>query len=225
MSTPNPPWEDPRGAQPQGYLSPPAYPAYPYPYPPPPTKTNWWAVTSFVLGLIGVVVLSVVFGLVALSQAKRGAGGRGLAIAGLVLSGLWVVPFVAIVVYGVTTGLTSDTDTVDADDIHVGDCLAEIPHEAEVAFVETIDCQKPHAGEVFAQLAMPDGDFPGEDAIVEMYGTKCEPELAGYSSTAAQDTSISLKYMHPTQETWERGDRTVHCIAVIEPPRTGSIKG
>jgi hypothetical protein len=43
---------------------------------------------SFVLGLVGVIVLSVVCGIVALSQAKRGGGGRGLAIAGLVLSGL-----------------------------------------------------------------------------------------------------------------------------------------
>jgi len=66
----------------------PVYPQYSYPYPAPPPKTNWWAVASFVLGLVGVIVLSVVFGLVALSQAKRGASGRGLAIAGLVLSGL-----------------------------------------------------------------------------------------------------------------------------------------
>ena len=71
---------------PPGY---PVYPTYLYPYPAPPPKTNWWAVVSFVLGLVGVIVLSVVCGIVALSQAKRGGGGgRGLAIAGLVLSGL-----------------------------------------------------------------------------------------------------------------------------------------
>jgi hypothetical protein len=77
---------------PPGY---PVYPTYPYPYPAPPPKTNWWAVVSFVLGLVGVIVLSVVCGIVALSQAKRGGGGRGLAIAGLVLSGLWMLPFMA----------------------------------------------------------------------------------------------------------------------------------
>jgi hypothetical protein len=114
MSTPNPPRDDPgqpqQGSQSQGYSYPnlatpgyPVYPTYPYPYPAPPPKTNWWAVVSFVLGLVGVIVLSVVCGIVALSQAKRGGGGRGLAIAGLVLSGLWMLPFIAIVVYGVTT--------------------------------------------------------------------------------------------------------------------------
>ena len=60
---------------------------------------------------------------------------------------------------------------------------------------------------------------------VEKYASKCDPELASYSSTAAQDMSISLVYLHPTQETWERGDRAVRCIAVTLPPRSGSIKG
>jgi len=180
---------------------------------------------SFVLGLLGVVVLSVICGLIALSQARRFAGGRGFAIAGLVLSGLWVLPFVAIVVYGVTSGLTSDSDIVEADEIEVGDCIAEIPHEGSVETVETVDCQQPHAGEVFAQLAVPDGDFPGEGAIVERYVSKCELALASNSTTAAQDESISLVYLRPTKETWERGDRAVHCIAVTLPPRSGSIKG
>ena len=132
---------------PPGY---PVYPTYPYPYPAPPPKTNWWAVVSFVLGLVGVIVLSVVCGIVALSQAKRGGGGRGLAIAGLVLSGLWVLPFIAIVVYAVTTGLASDRDIVGADEVEVGDCIAEIPQEARVETVETVDCRQPHAGEVYA---------------------------------------------------------------------------
>lgn len=143
MSTPNPPRDDPgqpqQGSQSHGYSYPnlatpgyPVYPTYPYPYPAPPPKTNWWAVVSFVLGLIGVIVLSVVCAIVALSQAKRGGGGRGLAIAGLVLSGLWVLPFIAIVVYGVTTGLASDSDIVGADEVEVGDCIEEIPQEARV---------------------------------------------------------------------------------------------
>ena len=146
---------------------------------------------SFVPGLVGVVVLSVVCGIVALSQAKRGGGGRGLAIAGLVFSGLWMLPFIAIVVYGVTTGLASDSDIVGADEVEVGDCIEEIPQEARVETVETVNCQQPHAGEVFAQLAMSDGDFPGEGNRRKV----CEQVrsgLASYSTTAAQDESTSL---------------------------------
>jgi Septum formation len=238
MSTLNPPWGDPGAPQlamhTQSHSRPntatptpptsPGHPTYSYRYPPPP-KTNWWAVASFVLGLIGVIVVSVICGLVGLRQAKRGAGGRGFAIAGLVLSGLWVPPFVALIVYGATSGLISDGGVVDADDIAVGDCIAEIPQDDWVETVKTVDCRQPHAGEVFAQIAVPDGAFPGEDVIVARYGSKCEPALAGYSSTAAQDTSISLVYLHPTEDSWKHGDRAVHCIAVTLPPRKGSLKG
>ena len=54
-------------------------------------QTNWWAVVSLITGVIGMVLLSVIFGIVGLNRAKYGQGGRGLAIAGLVLSGLWVL--------------------------------------------------------------------------------------------------------------------------------------
>jgi Septum formation/Domain of unknown function (DUF4190) len=238
MATPHPPEDFPggpqQGAQPQGYSypnqavpTPPGYPVYPghfYPSPAPP-KTNWWAVVSFVLGLFGVIVISVICGIVALSQAKRGQSGRGLAIAGLVLSGLWTLPFFAIIAYGVTYSLTTDRETVAVDEVKVGDCLVEVPQTAEVVNVETVGCEEPHAGEVYAQVTMPDGDFPGEDAIAEEYAGKCETELASYSPAAAKDTAITLYYLHPTEETWDRGDRAVDCIAMTLPPRTGSIKG
>ena len=201
----------------------PGYPAYSYRYRPPP-RTNWWAIASFVLGLIGVIVLSVICGVVGLRQAKRGARGRGFAMAGLVLSALWVLPLIALIVYGVTSGLFSDSGVVDADDIAVGDCIADMPQDDWVETVKTVDCRQPHVGEVFAQIPVPDGAFPGEDAIVTRYGGKCEPALGSYSSTAAQDKSISLVYLHPTQDSWKHGDRAVHCIAVTLPPRKGSIK-
>ncbi|MBO9577958.1 MAG: DUF4190 domain-containing protein [Microbacteriaceae bacterium] len=105
------------GAQPghppyqPGYAAyPPAYPAYgPAPVP----VTNGMAVASFVLSLVGLVVafvgplLAIIFGHVALSQIKaKGEGGRGLAIAGLVIGyigfvciGFVVLAAIAIPVY------------------------------------------------------------------------------------------------------------------------------
>jgi hypothetical protein len=71
-----------------------------------------------------------------------------------------------------------------------GSRIAEIPQGARAETVETVDCRQPHAGEVYAQLAVPDADFPGEDAIVEKYASRSEPELASYSPAAAQDMSI-----------------------------------
>ncbi len=68
------------------------------------------AIASFVCGLIGVFVLGVVLGAAALvlgylgkrdTDATPGLGGRGLAIAGLVLGGIDVIFFFVVLSGGV----------------------------------------------------------------------------------------------------------------------------
>ncbi|MCU1478671.1 MAG: hypothetical protein JWQ64_3364 [Subtercola sp.] len=49
-------------------------------------RTNVFAIVSLVLSIIGFTVVGIVFGFIALSQIKKnGDGGRGLAIAGIVI--------------------------------------------------------------------------------------------------------------------------------------------
>jgi len=187
--------------------------------PPPTTTTNWWAIVSLIFGLLGGVLISVVCGIVGLNKAKQGQGGRGLAIAGLVLSGLWVV----LLVVGIIVYFAIGKGTVTATDVKVGDCLKEIPGSTRVMTVDTVGCDQAHAGEVFAVLLMPDGRFPGQPAIEE-YQNKCEPELALYAPNAITDDSVQLYVLYPTAETWGQGDRAVTCIATLDPPRTGSLK-
>ena len=87
---PYPPQANP--AQPPGYYAPVA-PVYAAPYAPP---TNGLAITSLISGIVAWVLLpgigslvGVITGHLALSQIKRtGDSGRGLAIAGVILS--WV---------------------------------------------------------------------------------------------------------------------------------------
>jgi len=114
--------------------------------------------------------------------------------------------------------------TVTATDVKVGDCLKEIPGNTRVLTVDTVGCDKSHAGEVFAVLLMPEGDYPGQSAIEE-YQNKCEPELASYAPEAITDDSVQLYVLYPTAETWEQGDRAVTCVATLDPPRAGSLKG
>lgn len=143
-----------------------------------------------------------------------------MAIAGLVLSALWVVALVV----GLLIYFLVGNGTVTATDVKEGDCLAEIPSNTRVLTVKTVGCDQAHAGEVFAVLQMPDGDFPGQAAI-DAYAEKCSPELAAYSPDAMTDTSVQLYVLYPTAETWEQGDRAVTCIATLDPPRSGTIKG
>jgi len=196
----------PYQAPPQGY------------YAAPPKQTNWWAIVSLITGVLGGVLISVICGIVGLNKAKQGQGGRGMAIAGLVLSGLWVLVGVAGILFYFLIG----QGTVTATDVKVGDCLKEIPSSTRVMTVDTVGCDESHAGEVFAVLQMPDGDFPGQSAI-ENYQNKCEPELASYSPDAITDDSVQLYVLYPTAETWKQGDRAVTCIATLDPPRTGTL--
>jgi len=142
----------------------------------------------------------------------------GLIIA--LVGGVFALLAVAAIVFVVIVG----KGTVTATDVKVGDCLKEIPGNTLGLTVDTVGCDKSHAGEVFAVLLMPEGDYPGQSAIEE-YQNKCEPELASYAPDAITDDSVQLYVLYPTAETWEQGDRAVTCVATLDPPRAGSLKG
>jgi Domain of unknown function (DUF4190) len=95
-------------------------PGYPYPAPPgyaqqypPPRTGNGKAIAALVLGILAIVfcwtsvfdvipvALAVVFGFLGLGDAKRGGGGRGMAISGLVcaLVGALLATVLTVVVY------------------------------------------------------------------------------------------------------------------------------
>lgn len=141
-----------------------------------------------------------------------------------IVVGVITALIVAVIVGAVSLYFWIGQGTVTATDVEMGDCLSEIPGDTRVLTVKTIECAEPHAGEVFAVLQMSGDEFPGQAAI-DTYADKCSPELANYSPSAMTDDSVQLYVLYPTAETWEQGDRAVTCIATLDPPRSGSIKG
>jgi putative regulator of septum formation len=113
-------------------------------------------------------------------------------------------------------------DSTQATQVKAGDCLGDIPDSSRVLYVHTVTCDQPHKGEVFSVLTVPDGDFPG-DAAVMKYADQCKPALAKYAPSAVNDAAIKLFVLYPTSDSWQRGDRTVTCIATSENPRTGKL--
>ncbi len=144
---------------------------------------------------------------------------KGLIIA---LSAVGVVVLLGLV--GVAVLYFAVKDTAIATDMKVGDCISEVPTAAEVMTLPTIDCAKPHAGEVFAVLDMPDGAYPGATAI-DQWQNKCPAALATFSPQAATDDTVSVYVLYPTPDTWSKGDRAITCIATLDPKRSGSLKG
>jgi hypothetical protein len=117
--------------QPPSYPPPPPPPPGGYGYPPPPggygyqppasgypqqsAGTNGMAIASLVCSLLGWLcvigpILGLVFGFIALNQIKRtGQGGRGLALAGIIIGVLVIVAGIVLVFLGAIFG-SSDKD-------------------------------------------------------------------------------------------------------------------
>jgi hypothetical protein len=140
----------------------------------------------------------------------------GLAVLAVVLLGGLAA---AVIVFVVAT-----KDKVIATNLATGDCITDIPDGTLVQIVPKTDCSQPHAGEVYAVLTMPDGEYPGQSTIDE-WQNKCPGELESYSADAATDDSIGVFVLYPTSETWAQGDREIVCMATTEDKRSGSIKG
>jgi hypothetical protein len=207
-----PPPPPPYGPSP--YYGPPQQMGYPAP-----PQTNWWAVVSLVFGVLGGVLVSVVTGIVGLNKAKQLRSGRGMAIAGLVLSGVWVL----LLVVGIAFYLAMDKDTVQATDVTTGDCLAEIPGTTTVSSIKVVTCDTPHKGEVYSVITVPGEDFPGH-SVIATFQDRCEPALAAFAPDAMTDPEVGLYVLYPTEDSWRQGDRTVTCIATSDTAVTGSIK-
>ncbi len=86
-----------------------AYPAQPYPAQPwsgqdPAAPSRTLAIIGLVTAIIPCTALvGLVISIIALVRARRGGGGRGMAIAGVVVGALWVVATVAFFAFGLAT--------------------------------------------------------------------------------------------------------------------------
>ncbi|BBZ37218.1 DUF4190 domain-containing protein [Mycobacterium conspicuum] len=75
------------------------------------------AIASLVCSLVGWLcgvgfILGLIFGIVALGQIKRtGQGGRGMAIAGIVIASVWIVLCIAVGIFAAISGSLSHADS------------------------------------------------------------------------------------------------------------------
>lgn len=203
-------------------------------YPPPRQGTNGFAIASLIFGVLGGVLLSVIFGVVALSQIRRrGQGGKGLAIAGLSLSGVWVVGIAAIVLVAALTSGNDPNDPAslaDGDDVKVqqlttGQCLNGLEESSAIRNLPVVPCTQPHEGEVFAVFELTDGDYPGDAEVARLAEDGCVDRLESSVPKAADDPNLEIYFLHPTRSSWRLGDQGVTCVAMSSTGKvTGSIK-
>lgn len=260
---PTPPPPSPRGGPQQGgwpapgpYTSPGMpYTAGPYaggpgapgapgapgigPYGQPPRRTtNGLAVGSLVSGIVCCLPpLGLILGLIALPQIKkRDQEGKGLAVAGIVLSAVSCL----LLVIGLATGGIGEfwggfKEGVDEASrsksplsLRTGQCFSD-PGKLEeyTTDVTIVDCDRPHDGEVTGVFKVTGFDkWPGEDPLDKIAEKRCETINGAYAlDTWAVPKDVWLYYYLPSSQSWRLGDRTVTCaFATDKKPFSGSVR-
>ncbi len=122
------------------------------------------------------------------------------------------------------SGELAESGDVDVFDLEVGDCLGEETGEGEIESLEAAPCSEPHAEEIFAALTVPDGDYPGQEAL-DAEAEGCLEEFAEFVGMPFQESVLEINYMTPTEESWSMGDRELLCT-VYDPDAdtTGTLQ-
>ncbi|MEV5545452.1 DUF4190 domain-containing protein [Streptomyces sp. NPDC052309] len=222
MSIPPPPGpQQPPGPyapqQPHPAWGPPPYGAYPRQ-----PAVNGVAIAALVLGILCFLpAVGLVLGLIALGQIKRkGERGKGLAVAGSILSSvglaLWVV--------SLATGAAADfwqgfRDAARGEGtafaLAEGQCFNTPSGSLEgVTYdVDEVPCAQEHDGEVFAAFDLPGGRYPGDDEITRVADDKCYALQDDYAMDGwALPADVDVYYLTPTPQSWRLGDREVTCL-------------
>ncbi|WBQ07187.1 DUF4190 domain-containing protein [Kribbella sp. CA-293567] len=210
---------------PGGYPPGQNYPQYPgstqLPYQPPGTGgTSTPAVVGFVLSLFGGGAISVILCIVALNRIpQRNQRGKGFAIAGLVISGLWVAAIIAIVAVSIndgepgrdSSGQVTTTQTTRPDKLRVGDCVTSLS-EGEVKDLQVQPCEQPNGGKVFAVFELPAGPWPGLASVQADAEKGCTDRFKALNQPAAKPSAVF--FLHPVENGWALGDRGTTCLLV-----------
>jgi hypothetical protein len=113
-------------------------------------------------------------------------------------------------------------------DLEVGDCLADlIATLGEFFTVETVPCSQPHSEEIYAVVPLPEGDFPGDEAVAVQADKACSAEFESFVGLPYQESVLYYNSLHPSDEqTWNSVFREVVC-SVYDPDGevSGSLRG
>ncbi|PNW10135.1 putative regulator of septum formation [Microbacterium sp. AG157] len=233
----------------------PAYGSSPYgTVPAASDRTNGISILAIILGFV-FPIGGIIAGAVALAQIKRtGEKGRGLAItgivAGAVISVLTILAVIGLLIFSFTVGSKAssadpfDVPTFPQDGgvtvgpseaapgdedtftLPVGVCLDDVP-SGFISSSNIVECATAHTYEVFSSFLLPEGAFPGDDAIASAAQQGCDAAFPAFVGIPYDQSALNYQYVAPTEGTWADGDREISCLlydpAVQET--TGSLAG
>jgi hypothetical protein len=146
-----------------------------------------------------------------------------------------VIKYIASAVVFVVIGLVSggcgaerdDKGNVTGDgeisvfDLRVGDCVMNVGSEVgEQRDIEAVPCSKVHDGEVYTNIDLGGGKFPGEKFVV----AKAERGCAARLRRQAPASKDEISYFTPTERSWkEQNDRRITCLLQYKTKHAGTV--
>ena len=197
----------------------------PAPAGPTPRRTDGVAVAALVSGLVPAIPVTLVLGPLALIRVGRsGARGRGLAITGLVLAGLWTVAAAVVAAAIITRPPPPKPVTLPhVFSLRAGQCLDSGTNG--ISGVRALSCGRPHDAEVFATFRVAGSRYPGAAALQQRAREGCIARLAGYLNPELSATSLAQSFVYPGAGAWSAGERTVVCtVRGTSGPLVGSVR-
>lgn len=194
-------------------------------------ETNGLAIASLILGIVAIVPVAIVLGIIALVQiGRRGDNGKGLAIAGIVISCAWVVIAVVAIIVVVNNvvgrdaeGRINEAGLIDELSLVPGDCLND--PEEDAIMLSALPCEEPHDAEVFARFRLEGDGWPGRDNIRRRATAGCGNRLARLYPREYDALIDDVTYFSPDRVDWAIDDHDVICFANYGSRRGGALDG
>lgn len=202
-------------------------------------RGNGLGVAALVLGLVGLFPLGLLLGVFALFRRGRR---KFAAVVAVLIALAWSVGVVLfwgqlvdavprVRAYGVQAlslvrggaeavrnngGQAGNAFGDGVFALHVGDCFVATPGQDGKPQTHAVACDLPHAGQVFAQFALPDGKYPDQDSIETAAMSTCHDRSNQVLDRHRVTPAMQLLAAFPQRLALAAGHRTVSCV-VNEP--------
>jgi hypothetical protein len=109
-------------------------------------------------------------------------------------------------------------------ELEVGDCLHSSDLRAEAVVDVAVDCSEPHDAEIFAATELPDGDYPGVEAVRTAAYDYCLPLFDGFVGVPYLSSDLDVYPLLPSEDSWtSAGDREILCVIVAPEDVTQTL--
>lgn len=167
-------------------------------------------------------LLALLFGIVALIQIRsRRQRGRGLAIAGLVLSGAWLV-LVSYVFFRFvqesneperdSQGQVNHSGYAYLADLRAGDCVDNFDGSGTFHKMKVVPCGQSHDAEVIVVFELSAGPWPGEHSVGQETARGCSGRLKLALSNSPMRDSLAEHHLFPSSSVGWNDSRQVACL-------------